>query len=477
MSIFTDFAKPFTEMIADRITLNMANDPRIRDIIERRAYRVGAHKQSLKRSATGHNDNATLNFTGLIVNRAVSQTIGQGITYKFEGDDTQAESPQKVYVTAALNANHQELLFHRSLLFSCEGGTGYWLLVPDAMVDTKGGVFPRIVVLDPAFMTIKTKFGDFEVVESYTCEYKDMDPVTGKEVGYRKVIARDFTTEAERWTITDYTETNGVWKPLTPPVVWPWDFSPVLHWQNAPSTDSVYGMPDITEDLEGLQDQLNFCASNINRIIRMWASPQLVINGFTGDTSKLMGIGPDQALILPKEATASLLSPVGDLPGALNQFAMLKKAFFDVARMVDVETLDASGQLTNFGMRVRYQDNLNKIETKRELFGDAVEELCRRLQVMAGLQPAEVEVMWSDWMPVNETELMQATQTKLDIGVESKQTAAEELGLDWEQEQERIGAEQQATDNIGATMLRMFNRGGGGANLPQVNPAETPPMV
>lgn len=472
MGIFSSILTPIAKELAARISMDMQGDPRIKDMVEARSYRRGQHRPSLKPSREGHNDNVALNFIGLVVNRAVSQTIGGGIEYKFEGDDGEVESPQAEYIHAALDANKQEVLFHRSLLFSCEAGTGYWMLAPDAQADTKGNMFPRIVVLDPAFMSIKTKHGDFDIVESYTHEYIDIDPITQREVGYRKVFARNFESVEERWTITDYISRGGKWEEVAPPVLWPYPFSPVLHWQNAPSTDSIYGEPDITDDMVLLQDQINYDASNINKIIRLYAHPQRFSKGVIG---KSIDIGPDQMPSVDKDGDIVQLEPVGDIAGPSNFLLILKKAFFDIARMVDIDSLDAQGALTNFGMKVRYQDNLNKIATKRELFGDAIEELCRRLMIMAGLDPVDVEVIWPDWMPVNEVEQITAAQQKIDMGITSKQTVAEELGLDWEQEQERMDGERQANDNVGATLLRAFNRGQENGVMPNQRHNQQPP--
>jgi hypothetical protein len=93
-----------------------------------------------------------------------------------------------------------------------------------------------------------------------------------------------------------------------------------------------------------------------------------------------------------------------------------------------------------------------------------LEELVRRLLILANMQPVPCEIVWPDFLPVNGTEQVATIKTELELGVISKQSAASELGIDWEQEQERINQEAQDananSDNIGAAILRAFNNGG-----------------
>jgi hypothetical protein len=64
-------------------------------------------------------------------------------------------------------------------------------------------------------------------------------------------------------------------------------------------------------------------------------------------------------------------------------------------------------------------------------------------------------------MPVNEAEVSQAIRTDLELGLVSKQTASGLRGYTWEDEEARIADEAQASDNIGAALLRAFGQGEG----------------
>lgn len=448
------------QAVADRVMTESG-----RTVAQARAYRLGAQPHQLKVKPNQYDDNLILNFTGLIVDRSVSQLIGDGIEWSFEGDAT---TPQEDYINAVWDANHQEILLHRAVLAAAEAGTGYMMIHDPAagmgsMVDKNGEVFPRLQVLDPAFVTLETMPEDFEIVTRYIIQYAYVNE-NGREAARRRTVQLS-DAESERWEIVDEVMQNGKWI-LVSVFPWPHPFCPIIHWQNLPTIDSPYGQPDITGGLMAAQDKINADISFLSKSLRLGSDPLRV---FTGSQPPEK-IDTDKAIFMP-DGTAMQLPPTTGWAGDLAYLKQLTQDVFKIARTVDVESLeDKIGSLTNFGLRVIYQDNAQKINTKRELLGDALEELNRRLQLMAGMQPLACEVIWPEFMPTNLVEEAQYWQSLQALGVISKQTLAEKLGLDFEQEQERMQGEQQASDNIGAFLLRGFNRGEG-EQMPQLGGA------
>jgi hypothetical protein len=278
--------------------------------------------------------------------------------------------------------------------------------------------------------------------------------------------------EADRWTITtlEMSEmTGGKWEQVDF-YKFPYEFCPIVHWQNLPSVDSCYGVPDITDDLIADQDHVNLNSSNLNKIIRFFAHPFRYFRG-DGPITKI-DVGMDQMPRVMRDDEIVQFPPIGDLSGAMTYLKTLRASMFDIARVVDIDTLqDKLGTLTNFGLKVLYQDQLAMIGTKRELFGDALEEINRRMLVMSGIaQPPDTEIVWPDALPVNDMELVEKQKMLLEIGVTDKQTAAEELGIDWDVVQERLSEEQANSDNLGAQLLKAFDRGQGQGALPEQQP-------
>jgi hypothetical protein len=481
MGIIDNLINSFTARIADAVASRVLTQSGQR-IAQARAYRLGKQPHQLKVKPNQYDDNLILNFTGLIVDRSVSQMVGGGISFKFEGDDGQAELPQKEWIEDIWDANHQEILLHRCALAAAEAGTAYLMLCDPALgmgsANENGVEYPRLLMLDPAFVTIETVPEDYEVVLRYIIQYKTIGP-DGKELVRRKTIERDEENLAlSQWVIIDeeLSYKTGSQFVEVGRIEWPYDFAPIVHWQNLPTIDSPYGEPDITGDLMATQDSLNGDASSLNKSLRLGADPLRWAKGLDGfskvetGAGTMVNVGPDGEI--------NQLEPATDWNGSLAFAKFIRQALFDISRTVDIDSLnDRLGSLTNFALKVIYQDNASKIATKRELMGDALEEVNRRLQIMAGAEPIETEVIWSDFMPVNEVERGKYFLDLLNAGVISKQTACEELGYDWEDEQERMTGESAAADNIGGALLAAFTRGEGAAMPPMVLPGRAPQNV
>lgn len=443
--------------IADRVASRIIGDAG-KPIALARDYRQGAQKRQLIVKPNQFDDNIVLNFAGLIANRVTSQVIGGGVKLDFEGDD-KVETEQERWVKACLDANKQEILFHRAALSAAEAGTGYFDLSGGSVFDSAGVEYPRITLLDPAFVTMESLPEDFEMVVKYVIQYKFIDADGKEKARKREVIKR---VDADGWDIVDSISMDAWgsrWIEVDRPE-WPYKFAPIIHWQNLPTIDSAYGEPDINADLIRLQDRVNLVASNLSKIIRLYAHPMRYAVGF--QTADKLDVGPDQLIKLTgADSDIRQLEQLGDLAGSMEYLRMLRQAMFDRARVVDIDSMqDKLGALTNFGLKVLYQDNLNLIATKRELFGDAIEELVIRLQEISGKTPIPAVVVWPDFLPENDAEISAAYQSDLNMGIVSKETISRLRGYDWEQEQERIANDAAQTDNIGAAILRNFERGG-----------------
>jgi len=418
-----------------------------------RDYRTGMQRPQIRIKPMQADDNVIINLCGLVADRAVSALFGKGfeISYPGEGDSS---TPGK-YLEAQLDANNQEVLFHRIALYGVEGGTCYIKFVP-------GVDYTRLIAVDPAWVTMETDPDDYEKVILYTIAYK-----TGSgdnEVARRQVIK--YNPETGGWIVEDYkadAASHGKFY-LVASNDWPLGFPPILHWQNLPAS-GAYGTPDLTGDVIQLQDRINFLASNINRIIRYHAHPLRYISG-SGNFERI-SLGPDEIVKMGSGDSVQQLEMQSDLASSLRYLEMLRQALMDTTRTVDISSMaDKLGSLTNFGLRVLYRDALAKIETKRELYGDAIIEMLRRLLIIGGISDAQatayvsdIQIVWPEVLDADEREQVAALQTDINLGILSKQTAAQLRGYDWDTEKERLAEEAAAGDNVGAAILRAFNQG------------------
>ena len=186
----------------------------------------------------------------------------------------------------------------------------------------------------------------------------------------------------------------------------------------------------------------------------------------TGGDAEWMGSGPDKLPVFNGEnAGLFQLDALGDLKSVLDHLNDIKQSMFETTRTVDVSTIkDRMGQLTNFGLKVIYQDALAKTETKRGLYGEFLVELIRRLLILSGSfgeDVPECDLVWPYPLPENEQEEMTAIQGDMNMGLVSKQTASELRGYQWEDELERMNDERGNEDDLGGALLAAFDRNGG----------------
>src|SRR5574343_323161 len=144
--------------IADKLASRIIGDAG-KQIATARDYRQGAQKRQLLVKPNQFDDNIVLNFAGLIANRVTSQMIGGGMTLDFEGDGEPTEN-----------------------------GTGYFDR-SGGSVCANGSEYPRITLLDPAFVTMESLPEDFEMVVKYVIQYKFND-FDGKEQARKREIIK-----------------------------------------------------------------------------------------------------------------------------------------------------------------------------------------------------------------------------------------------------------------------------------------------
>jgi len=339
-------------------------------------------------------------------------------------------------------------------------GTAAIKIIPDGKVNLFTGVsYPRLVAVCPEYLRIITNPQDIEDVDQYIIEYRIGD-ISYREITRQAQNLTDLESESAEasWIVENYLssyQTKNKWM-LVSTVQFPYDFPPILHSKNLPSINDVYGTSDIA-NIIGIQDKTNFIASNIAKIIRLHAHPQIWGRNISGNLEQVE-LGPDKVIKVQGD-TAGLfnLEMSSDLGSSRTFFTDLRQSLFDVAREIDITSItDRIGSLTNFGLRVLNSDALAKNDTKRQLMGDALLELNRRLLVIGGYTDERSrpgQIIWHDPLPVDEISRLSAQQIELSMGTVSKQTIAEENGRNWEEENKRILDEQAASGNLGGALL------------------------
>jgi hypothetical protein len=433
---------------------------------QRRDYREGVQRRPLKVKPDQADDNLTLNFTGLIVDRNISMLFGDKIDFDFGTDATQPEGAEvedarEVYLDKVIKANVYPIFLHKIAQFGATYGTVYVKIIPNGLPDN----MPRLVAVNPNWIMMDSAPEDLENVIRYTIEYNYLDE-NDKEVVRREVTEHNQTAEgwADSWSIKTYImrEGSGGKFELVDDVLWSYPFPPICHWQNLPDAEQVYGDADITEDMIAMQDAINFVGSNVQRIIRYHAHPKTWGRGFS--TAGKASWGADEMVTVNgQDAVIQNLEMQSDLASSREFLHYLRGILFDISRTVDLSSMqDSLGALTNFALRVLYKDAIDKLNSKRLLYGWGLTEINRRLFALAGIASEDGgEIIWPDALPLNDYEQAQTIQIDMGLGIVDKETASTLRGYDWSVVEERLANESQANTNLGDMILRSFEQGGG----------------
>lgn len=410
-------------------------------------YYQGQHKKQIKVKPLQADDNIAVNFASLVVERSVSMMIGRGLEFSYPEQSTED------YIDAVWDANKKFIFLTKLFQNGSIYGTVYVKIIPKAK-EYNNQIYPRLVCLNPEYMEIIHNPEDYEDVEAYVMTYRLSDNEATIETTEKQYVADDMATS---WVVKKY-KTAGGRQELISEVIWPYPFAPIVHWQNLPEIGNCYGQSDIA-DIIPLQDRYNFVASNISKIIRYHAHPKTWGRG--SQSKDKLSWGADELVWLNGEnSMVQNLEMQSDLASS-QQFAMtLRQALFDVSRTVDISSMaDKLGSLTNFALRVLYQDALAKNDTKQLLYGEGLLEVNRRMLEINRMSYTDGEVSWTNGLPVDDKEQIETLQTELGLGILSKESASSQRGYNYQNELEKINAEQASGENVGAAILRAFGQG------------------
>lgn len=458
-------------------------EKRQRHIAERWAFYDGEHDKPLKVTPgkggrPSVDDNVTPNLGGMFVDRGVTFLVGEPPTFTLDadggdaaGDDDDAElegnvkvSPEELHLDAVWKFNRRKTLLHKFVTNGGVAGHG-WLriVIPEHPLEhpTTGLILPRLINLDPATVDVLYDQDDIERELAFLLEWNVMR--SGLPAVRRQTIELDDTGSS--WTIRDYISvgTAKSFESLGDDVVWPWPFPPLIGAQNLPRPNEYHGTSDLDGGLEELNASVSRVLSNLARIVRFHAHPKTWASGISTAELAAVVVDPDGVIGLPHpDAELHNLEMTSDLAGALSVFSKLKGLLHELARMpeLDSEKLEGVGQMSGLALKILYGPALELTNTKRGTYGDALEELNRRILAVSHAMEydptLEVAIGWKDALPTDEVQTLAAAEAKQRLGV-SKHTLIEELGYDPEQEAER---RQDEADASMENMQRTFDKGG-----------------
>lgn len=395
---------------------------------------------TLKQRKGEINDNVKINYSRLIVDAGVANLFGSklGVVAPADaGDDVQTEIDQ------IIRDNGGGLLWQRMGVSGAIGGTAYYRL------QVRDDESIRVIIVDPSTVEIEWDEQDHESVTGYVVTFV---PNAGLEsIARRHLIQKQ---DDETWLITEQEAFDEGWRTIDEEV-WPWPFAPMGHAQNIPSPHETYGISDLEPDVLDLCDGINRVVSNINRIVRLYAHPR-TWGKMIGDALN-MDANPGAVIRLEHpEAELRNLEMSSDLGSSIDLYRRLVAALHETTRIPEVATgkLDSAGQLSSLALRILYAPLIQKTESKRRTYGQAIEQMFMRALALRGYDDILVELIWPELLPSDPEAMRRTALIDAQLGV-STATILEGLGYDPEVEFDNKREEGQQGQSL-------FNAGGFG---------------
>lgn len=445
-------------------------------------YKQGYVRLPLKIKPGKPDDNVILNLSGLSIDSMVAFFACEPPTFQVAAEAVEREpgasgvlevvkTPEESAIEAFLEANDfDELVIDTALSGFISGHNFIKLMPPDNEDAITVDNPPRMTLLDPRMITVFWDASNARNPLWYRLEWQGgKDAATGKARIRRQDIVPTWLVNGEDiadmdkgWKILEYVSKHGHSEEfeLLTTDEWEYPFSPVVQWKNTHAPHEFYGWSDLR--YAQLNEAVNFIASNTARIIKFHAHPKTVAKNM--DTTGIQETSVDGLWeVHGSDVEITNLEMQSDLASSLNYLSTLRAAYFTQMRVVDVASIqDKLGQITNFGVRMIYKNQLDAVESKRTLYSKkGFCEAVWRALVMMGFTDAPLpKAIWSDPLPANKLEVVAALTQEAALGVTSKQTIAKDLGRDVQVEQERMAEEEtNAAEATANTLAAMGNRG------------------
>lgn len=404
----------------------------------------GRFPKPLKVRSGQADDNVMVNYARVVVDKGVSFLFGQDV--KFEIDETQ-ETAEEKFLQECWQANGGMVTCQKLALNGAIAGHAFVKIVPAVP-------YPRLVVLDPASVTVRWEPEDLEVVAQYRIQWTTLDYRTGRPVSFRQLIERDGNV----WKITDQVSRDGGRWETRSEELWRYAWPPIVDCQNLPNPNEYWGISDLEEDVIQLNRSINFVLSNTARIIRFHAHPKTWGRGFNASQ---LSVAVDETIVLPGlDAELHNLEMTSDLASSIALFERLREALHQVTRVPEVATgkLEHVGALSGVALQILYQPLIEKTETKRRTYGELLVELNRRLLALGGFgEDHHTVIHWPELIPSDPLQEAQAAVLYQQLGA-SDDTLLQRLGFDPDLERQK--REVRAAD-LGEQLLTAFDRGEG----------------
>lgn len=391
-------------------------------------------------------DNVTVALSRKVVNKGVYFLFGKGLNWQITktGQKPKKSTPTtEETVLQSIWGNQESQNAFLAELGINGGVTGSFHI----QIVAKEGQPLAFRYLNPIWVFVESEPSNIDVPVAYMLPY-----MKGTDL-YRlrhEKPTNQWIYLTERWA-------TNKWVIENPVTVWPFDWPFIVSGKNLPNPNEFYGCSDL-EDSD-INDAINLVASNMNRIIRIFANP--IVWGY-GFGSNAMNIDSSKVITATdSEAKLQALELARDLNSPQEYLKFLRSIYSEITNVPesDPDRLKI-GASSGFALEVLFNDLLLKTGIKRSFYGKALIELNRRLLELSGFGPDNQSALhWPNPLPVDKTSATTSDQFDLASGLVSKRTLSAKRGYDYDQEKEYIAEEAQNTTTLGENIVAAFRNG------------------
>lgn len=422
-------------------------------------WRDGDHPDTLRSMPDERNDNISVNECGVVVEQ-LTEFIGVPELVVPGGVDRVADpttgelvmtrsDPQRLLDELLADAQF-ELLSLEAHESGLTVGHIFIKILPDGMMG----------LIDPHLVTV---FWDATrvMIDKYPLWYR-LTWSIGDMTREQDIVRSELVEGAvkDRWVIIEREKDGrGEWKEITREV-WDFPFSPICEVKMVRRPHHYYGMSVIEH--HRLNDGLNFTLSNVARVIRHHAHPKTIaLDVQLPDVTALDQFISARSSTQAQGQIFNLAIDANGIRHSMDFAAVLRQSFFSQARVVDPLTAkDQVGQLTNFGIRSLYSDQMRRVVSFRNVLERFWADVIQRVMVVRGITIERPMAVWPDPLPVSRAELVDTAGKEQALGITSGQSLADDLGRDYSKERQQLIEEGRFSRNQVFGMLEQAGQRG-----------------
>jgi len=384
-------------------------------------------------------DNVKINLAKRVVEKGNNFLFGKGIEWQLDDNQKSTAIENVLYEAWGNSESINAFLPEVGLNGGVTGDYYIQLVYKDETVKVKN--------LNPAYVFPTLNPDNDDEAESYDMRFY-------RNERWHRIIHAPFN---DVWEF--YTEVwdRGKWNSLDNNTIWPYSWPFIIHGKNLPNPNNYYGQSDLSDI--SLNDPINQVASNLNRIIRIFAHP--IVWG-SGLGSQQLDLRTDQVITSTNDKMQlGALELARDLTSAQEYLKFLRTMYAEITSVpeADPERLGIGAQ-SGFALQVLFNDLILKTGIKQALYGKTFIELNRRILEVKGLGPDnQIKIHWPNALPLDTEAQTSSDEFDLAAKLASAKTISVKRGYDYVIEQEQLKNERVSTTSIGEEIVRAFSRG------------------